>query len=40
MLGRKDYTQEDLDHARAAVDQQLAAHKTLVNLDEQRWDLA
>ena len=30
MLGRKDYTQEELDHARRAVDQQLAAYKKLV----------
>ncbi len=30
MLGRKTYTQEELDHARAAVDQQLAVYRTLV----------
>lgn len=30
MLGRKNYTPEELDHCKAAVDQQLAAHKTLV----------
>ena len=29
MLGRKTYTQGELDHARAAVDQQLAAYKQL-----------
>lgn len=31
MLGRKSYTQEELDHCKAAIDQQLAAYKTLVN---------
>jgi hypothetical protein len=30
MLGRKDYTQEELDHARDAVKQQLAAYKKLL----------
>jgi hypothetical protein len=30
MLGRKNYTQEELDHAKTAVDQQLAAYKKLV----------
>jgi hypothetical protein len=30
MLGRKDYTQEEFDHAKAAVKQQLAAYKRLV----------
>jgi hypothetical protein len=30
MLGRKTYTQEELDHARAAIDRQLAAYKKLV----------
>jgi hypothetical protein len=30
MLGRKNYTQEELDHAKAAIDQQLAAYKMLV----------
>jgi hypothetical protein len=30
MLGRKIYTQEQLDNCKAAVDQQLAAYKTLV----------
>lgn len=30
MLGRKNYTQEELDHAKAAADQQLAAYKRLV----------
>ncbi|MEA2371524.1 MAG: hypothetical protein QOH12_1918 [Solirubrobacteraceae bacterium] len=29
MLGRKTYTQEELDHATAAVDLQLAAHRRL-----------
>jgi hypothetical protein len=30
MLGRKTYTQEELDHARTAIDRQLAAYKKLV----------
>jgi hypothetical protein len=30
MLGRKDYTREELDHAKTAVNQQLAAYKKLV----------
>jgi hypothetical protein len=30
MLGRKNYTQEELDEARSAVDQQLAAYRMLV----------
>ena len=30
MLGRKTYTEEELDHATTAVDRQLGAHKTLV----------
>ena len=30
MLGRKDYTQEELDHARDAVKQQLTAYKKLL----------
>jgi hypothetical protein len=30
MLGRKNYTQEELDQARSAVDQLLAAYRTLV----------
>jgi hypothetical protein len=30
MLGRKNYTQEELDHAKTAIDQQLAAYKMLV----------
>jgi hypothetical protein len=30
VLGRKDYRQEELDHARTAIDQQLAAYKKLV----------
>lgn len=29
MLGRKNYTQEELDHAKAMVDQQLASYKSL-----------
>jgi hypothetical protein len=32
MLGRKNYTREELDHARAAVDQQLAAFRSLVKV--------
>jgi hypothetical protein len=31
MLGRKSYTQEELEHCKAAVGQQLAAYKRLVN---------
>lgn len=31
MFGRKDYTQEELDHAKAAVYEQIAAYKALVN---------
>ena len=30
MLGRKSYTQEELDHARTAIDEQLAAYRKLV----------
>jgi hypothetical protein len=30
MLGREDYTQEELDHAKTAIKQQLAAYKKLV----------
>ncbi len=30
MLGRKSYTQEEFDHCKAAIDQQLAAYTTLV----------
>lgn len=30
MLGRKTYTREELDHAKNAVDQQLAAYRNLV----------
>ena len=29
MLGRKDYTQEELDHATSAIKQQLAAYRKL-----------
>ena len=39
MFGRKTYTQEELDHANAAVDQQLAAYKQLVEaIDGTRSD--
>ncbi|MFN2607344.1 MAG: hypothetical protein ABR511_05535 [Acidimicrobiales bacterium] len=31
MLGRKDYTQEELDNARSAVDRQLAAYRALAD---------
>jgi hypothetical protein len=34
MLGRKAYTQEELDHEKTAVDQQLAAYKKLVKAIE------
>jgi hypothetical protein len=30
MLGRKDYTREELEHARSAVNRQLAAYRKLV----------
>jgi hypothetical protein len=30
MLGRKNYTQEEFDHAKAAINQQLAAYEKLV----------
>ena len=30
MLGRKNYTQQEIDQGKAAVDQQLATYKTLV----------
>ena len=30
MLGRKDYTQDELDHARTTIDRQLTAYRTLV----------
>src|SRR4051812_45127790 len=30
MLGRKTFTQEELDHARASIDEQLAAYDRLV----------
>jgi hypothetical protein len=32
MLGRKDYTQEELDHGKAAVEGQLTAYKKLAKL--------
>jgi hypothetical protein len=31
MLGRKSYTQEELDHAKAAIKQQMATHRALAN---------
>ena len=31
MLGRKDYTPEELEHARSAVDQQLAVYRKLAD---------
>jgi hypothetical protein len=31
ILGRKNYTQEELDHCKTAVDEQLAAYRALVN---------
>lgn len=31
MLGRKDYTREEIDNARAAVERQLAAYDTIVS---------
>src|ERR1700730_1984571 len=31
MLGRKDYTREEVDHAKKAIDQQLNAYKKLAN---------
>jgi hypothetical protein len=34
MLGRKNYTQEELDHAKKAIDQQLSAYKKLVKVVE------
>jgi hypothetical protein len=36
MLGRKDYTQERLDHAKTAIDRQLAAYEELVKLSTGR----
>lgn len=39
MQGRKDYTKEELDHAKSAIDQQLAAYKKLVKaIDGSRSD--
>ena len=29
MLGRKDYTQDEIDHARTAIDRQLSTYRTL-----------
>ncbi len=34
MLGRKNYRSEELDHAKKAVDQQLAAYKKFVKAVE------
>lgn len=34
MLGRKDYSQEELRHARSAIDQQLARYRALVTAIE------
>ena len=34
MLGRKDYTKDEVDHARRAVDRQLAAYKKLVKASD------
>jgi hypothetical protein len=34
MLGRKSYTQEELEYAKTALDRQLAAYKKLVNAVE------
>ena len=40
MLGRKNYTQEELDHARSVISQQLAAYKELVKaIDKGKADL-
>jgi multidrug resistance efflux pump len=36
MLGRKAHTQEELDHEKTAVDQQLAAYKKLVKAKARR----
>jgi hypothetical protein len=30
MLGRKDYTQDELDNTRTTIDRQLATYRTLV----------
>ena len=30
MLGRKNYTQEEFDHGKAAIKQQFAAYKSLL----------
>jgi hypothetical protein len=34
MLGRKSYTQEELDRAKTAIDRQLAAYEKLVNAND------
>jgi hypothetical protein len=38
MLGRKDYTQEELDNAQAAVKQQLAAYRKLAKAIDETGD--
>jgi hypothetical protein len=38
MLGRKDYTREELDSAKAAIDKQLAAYKKLAKAVEAGGD--
>ena len=38
MLGRKDYTREEYDHAMATVDQQLAAYERLIAVRHERAD--
>lgn len=38
MLGRKDHKPEELDHAKAAIGQQLAAHGTLVQGHRRKAD--
>ncbi len=38
MLGRKNYTQEELDHAKTAIDQQLAAYRKLAKVIEATSD--
>jgi hypothetical protein len=39
MLGRKNYTPEELDHAKTAIDRQLAAYKKLVKAIDATSDL-
>jgi hypothetical protein len=38
MLGRKDYTQDELDHATAAVERQLTAYRNLADAVEATGD--